>query len=86
MYSGFPLPNVDSGAIWDTFKPVDEDLMDNENSHNDDFDAPVEDKEEDGEKEAFDNWGIDGEDEVPDIEEVFDDWGDEDENEHEDDY
>jgi hypothetical protein len=86
MYPGFPVPNVEPLAIWDTSEPVDDDMMVDENSHEDDFDEPLDEEKEDGEKDAFDNWGIDGEDEDPDIEEEFDDWGNEDENEQEDDY
>jgi hypothetical protein len=58
IYPGFPVPNVDTGAIWDTSEPLDDDLTDDENCHDDDFDEPV-DEEEDREKDEFYNWDVD---------------------------
>jgi hypothetical protein len=84
MYPRFPVPKVEPLAIWDTSEPVNDDLTDDENSHEDDFDEPMDEEEEDGEKDELDNWDIDGEDQDLDHEEEFDDWGNEDENEQED--
>jgi hypothetical protein len=48
MHPGFPILNVEWGAIWDTSKPIDDDLMDDENDQDEDFDESEGGEEEDG--------------------------------------
>jgi hypothetical protein len=86
MYPGFPVPNVEPLAIWDTSEPVDNDLTADEDDQDDGSVKFGDEEEDDREKDELDNWDIDGEDQDLDHEEELDDWGDEDENEHEDDH
>ena len=52
MYPGFPVPNVEWGVIWDTSKPVDDDMIDGEDDPDDDS---GDEQMEDGEDDDFDN-------------------------------
>lgn len=52
MYPGFPVLNVEWGAIWDTSEPVDDDLLDGDDDLDDDS---GDEQMEDGEDDNFDN-------------------------------
>jgi hypothetical protein len=52
MYPGFPVLNVERGAIWDTSEPVDDDLLDGDDDLDDDS---GDEQMEDGEDDDFDN-------------------------------